>query len=451
MKLKALWYWREHPYEALIQATPEELLQFGPYTVMYAELENLRKEVTYVKNPILKYLLDISALTKLPARENITYKEAIATINEIMRDALSYDNRDYHDYYELYAQYTVAACKEMMTALLLDKRANRALESAMLNYAPIVPYGVDLRKKLIPRKAMESAIQEAPQRWNMPIHPISNFWESIVGSEFTVTENVLRLVKYPFAIMRDAIESTINPLGYVTSEDDDWEDKKILSDDVWKLIREDYVENRPAIGSVKTFAANYFICAYAGYLLSVWGPDYITYIREKFVSLCRCVETCDNGDFKVNLTQAAEAFEGFAPPDDKEILPTQEEQEDIKRNAEKKFGNLFHSNGSTEDDITNFPVNLLTSYIYTARRFKIDQATNMAFLQQHGQAVSDPSYLENNIMICKYKPTDKAEDERILTPAVDLADVGGFTYVIISLDRDGHVTVDSQQTLFGDN
>lgn len=109
-----------------------DLYQYGPFLTMRDNyfFEEFYKEI---KNPLLYYFTDMASILKRAMSYRITPCKKMKTeiTNIINRSSYRYDR---------YADLVSKHGNQILTNIIEIQKKNHVMESAMLNYAPIVPY-----------------------------------------------------------------------------------------------------------------------------------------------------------------------------------------------------------------------------------------------------------------------------------------------------------------------
>lgn len=122
----------------------ELLFSYGPFLVMNNDISKVIDNVFYEDHPIMKMLMDGASITKVGMNDSLTIGEAKTLITNILQKLP--DNNMYADSIQQLAVETLLQIKNV-------QYKGKLLESAMLDYSPIVPY-----QAVIVKPGMDQAI-----------------------------------------------------------------------------------------------------------------------------------------------------------------------------------------------------------------------------------------------------------------------------------------------------
>jgi len=117
------------------------LYQYGPYLIMHNDMTKYRKDsefdkfLSYEKNPLFRFMLDIGTLVKISNQTPRVMKEQMMEVV----NALPKEENEY-------SAIVMKTVRGMLKELRNYQYENHVLESALINYAPIVPYSQTIVK-----------------------------------------------------------------------------------------------------------------------------------------------------------------------------------------------------------------------------------------------------------------------------------------------------------------
>ena len=124
------------------------MYQYGPYMLMntnYSKILTRNKtSILYYKNPIVAFMVDVSDMVKA-VHLNIPIKD----IKEIILNVITSLPNPTNDFFERCAIKTKDIGFRIIKDIQEIQYENNSLESAMLNYSPIVPYSGTIKKENI--------------------------------------------------------------------------------------------------------------------------------------------------------------------------------------------------------------------------------------------------------------------------------------------------------------
>ena len=127
------------------------MYQYGPYMLMNIDyskiISNKEKDNLYYKNPILAFMVDISEIVKaIHSNDTIgNIKEKL--LNIVTRSQnVSIMNKLYDQNAIIFVQKKKKIVFDIIKKIQDYQYENKSLESALLNYSPIVPYSGTLKK-----------------------------------------------------------------------------------------------------------------------------------------------------------------------------------------------------------------------------------------------------------------------------------------------------------------
>ena len=105
------------------------LYQYGPYLIM--NTKSIIKKPDIKDKPIMRLLMDIGELIKI-SKSNLPYMKVKSSIIEVIKDLNTYPYK--------YSDIVRKNGFDLLNKIKMVQRKNNSLESALLNYSPIVPY-----------------------------------------------------------------------------------------------------------------------------------------------------------------------------------------------------------------------------------------------------------------------------------------------------------------------
>lgn len=138
IKYSELMKYPHHYFTEFIQLYRPETLyaiyHYGPYLTMHFNFDNYYNSESicnYHNNPVFRFIMDHAMMIKTIS-DTKTYGNAKDFLLWIIRNANQYDND--------FSQITASNARKCLDNLRSVQYETKSTESAMLNYAPIVPY-----------------------------------------------------------------------------------------------------------------------------------------------------------------------------------------------------------------------------------------------------------------------------------------------------------------------
>ena len=130
------------------------LFQYGPYLVMNNDMTKYRKDsdferyLSYNTNPVFRFMIDMATLVKISNQTPRAMKEKMMeVVNQLPKE----ENK--------YSAIVMKTVRGMLKELHDYQYKNHVLESAMIDYCPIVPYS-----RTIVKPEMEHSINRSIKR-----------------------------------------------------------------------------------------------------------------------------------------------------------------------------------------------------------------------------------------------------------------------------------------------
>lgn len=121
------------------------LYQYGPYLLMNTDYSNVitdnEKPNLYYKNPALAFMIDISEVIK-----TLHSNDTIGNVKENLLNILTRSQSMHNQDSEIYLQKKKEIIFDIIKKIQDYQYENKTLESALLNYSPIVPYSGIIKK-----------------------------------------------------------------------------------------------------------------------------------------------------------------------------------------------------------------------------------------------------------------------------------------------------------------
>lgn len=165
--------------DQLLVTRPDEysflLYQYGPYLVAN-KLEWFHRRLPYIKNDILKLMIYVKQLHSACGLMNTPIKVVKQSIISIMKSTKSF----------IYEKKVYDIGSELLSIIQQKQVEDKATESAMLNYSPIVQYQGNFIRPAEFTKQYDSIIHKMEPNLSELDHLIENF---LVDSIFHVMKN----------------------------------------------------------------------------------------------------------------------------------------------------------------------------------------------------------------------------------------------------------------------
>lgn len=160
------------------------LYQYGPYLIMNNNMAKYRKEISYEKNPIFRFMIDVGTLLKLTHSTPKVMKDIML---DIVKSLPTNGNEWSNKVREI--------VKDMMKNLRDYQYENHVLESAMIDYCPIVPY----TRTIVKPDMQSSTSSESENVLSKYKHSSIEFTDEVINTY--LKENIIDIMMKPKAFL----------------------------------------------------------------------------------------------------------------------------------------------------------------------------------------------------------------------------------------------------------
>ena len=358
---------------------------YGPLLAMSNNFENYK--LSWSSNPLMKAFVDIASLIKCIESKSQT----IANIKSFIISYISANKRFANDCWQ--ANACINTYQKVLDSIRATQYKDNLLESAMIDYAPIVNYSQTVKAPM-----MEDDSNDVQVMLTNTISSDSKTFstdmldEILKNNIFSIVRNSLDSVRSIVPFSDADFFSLYNSRNY---------DKELYGATMYYLIA--YIINKIDTSGVSTL------------LTSLKAMD------------------------KANQSIAEEKFDTQAMINilgDVSLEADLDIPEHMEFQSDKEIASLMNDVDINDDGLSNVEKNYdiykLTDYIYTARRYMYNKYTNSLFLSSHKQ-FNDCSYLKDNLLVAEI------DEQYLCSPVIDLAD--DYKTKLIRLDKDGQISI----------
>ena len=384
------------------------LYQYGPYLIMNVNnIERYSKYVTFINKPELKTLIELANLyNRLNGDHTVSDIKKYLTKKMIDVSSMEYNH---------YTDYLKGVYKENLDKLKEIQYSDKLLESALINYAPIVTYS-----KIIKKPGMEDDISD--------INKTNTDMIKYINSVLSTPDKVFEKITHLFNI--DPFQLLINhdkTIPFNKSED------KICKYN-HKLIELVRLGNK---NIVKPWIVSYYILVYI----------YFNFPRECYDDIINTLlfPVTTNDTEIVSFSDAMEYMLKFdIPEESKSVLSSENEKnmqyeqdkeiEEIMEKAKKLKKSGDKSRYQTNDDIPEYKLEEILAFIYTNPRYTADTYSNSLFLNKNlADGYSHIDIQGKTFLLYEYK------NRYLCIPIVDMSDNNKLK--VIRLDKSDNIEV----------
>jgi hypothetical protein len=410
---------KKYPYvymENIISSNNKEaseslVCNYVPYLFTEYDTDNLNNSVSYDKEPLSKFIFDMSRIHKF-FKSNNTVSDSKKFILDILKNTPNDDNL------KEYSIVIKNTCENILKNIKTYQYENKLLESALVNFSPIVPYSgtikqPNLTESTITNKQNEN-IKPIVELLNKPDQDIKGFIKStLINNIFDILTNSNKFIK------NDNYDIQYN----VKNNDTD----NLLPSDIISLLLSNTKYDVSVI---------YFILSYIYY--SFKREDYPNLINKLSVldDTIKNILTFDN---KVSVETAVEAFSIFSLPSINDSILDIDISENMEYENDRKISKLIDMADVDYDKmkVKNYNLDKLLAFFYNSRRYKTNSYTNSLFLNNN-ESISGYSYIETNeepILVCEI------DDKYLIIPVMDLSD--NYKMKLISIDKNNNIEINT--------
>lgn len=368
-------------FEQLLTDTSALKYLYGPYLVMNNDFNNYK--LTWGRNPILKMFLDVSTLIKLMKQST-----EIRDLKTFIINYLSANSQYNENCWQ--AKVVTVLYQAIYENTKSFQYESKLLESALIDYAPIVQYNGMIKKPL-----MTSEASDVVTTLNSSNSPNTSILDNLLKN------NLFSIMEYSIDGVTPFNDSDFFAL--CTARDN--------TDDLYNTI-------------------SYFICAY---VINRYNKEEIPNVVSTINSINYAKNNIAEEGFDVNVLLSK--LENLSLDNNIESI-CESELNTMEYENDKQVESIMNK-AHVDDDETarlskNYNIDILLNYIYTSRRYMHNAYTN-AFFVNTNQVMQDYSYMKDNILVAEL------EDHFLCTPVMDLAD--DYKVKLIRLDKDGIISI----------
>ena len=383
---------------------------YAPFLLAENNTESLSNSISYDKNSEVKFLFDISKLYKFFNNKEYQISDSKKFILDILRALPT--NSEFNSYTSIIKN----ICNNSLSNIKNYQYENKLLESALVNFSPIVPY---------------SGIIKQP---NMSESTMSNL---DIDRQNSNIDNILHILNKPNSEIKDFIKNTLinNPFDIISNsnkfikndnynkeyniKDDDNVPDNLLPSDIISLLLSN---------SKYDISTIYFIITYIYYSFKKEQyPDVIsklTLLKNTMSDICTFKNT--------SVQTAMESMSNFNLPSISDSILDIDISNNMEYENDKKIEKLMDMTNLNYTDFKTKKYNLdkLLAYVYNSRRFETNPYTNSLFLNNN-EIIEGYSYIQNGdsqILVCEL------DDRQLIIPVMDLSD--NYKLKLITMDKD---------------
>jgi len=373
----------EHPQECLEELGPFGEYLYAPYLIMKNDFSNMH--LTWIEYPLLKMMFDVSCLIKY-LQKTPNYKELKTFILEYITKNASYIEK----YWE--TKTAIEAYRNVLTSAKVVQYDQKQLESAMINYYPIIDYSGICKMPMMTN-------ENSGENDSSTLTPSNNAnMDSMDKRNYLIRYNL-------FSILMNAIDLT--PFN-----DNDFFDLYNI-----KVLNEEHQN-----------AIKYYILAYIIYHCTSANADAVC-IKLKLIDAAtdKIAEEKFNTDDLIAI---------FSETSTEAITNIEEDKVHLEYETDKLNEKLYDMANLDDNDTSNlgkkYNIYILTNYMYNARRYTHNKYTN-AFFINNNKELHDYTYLQDEILVVEI------DNEYLCSPVIDLAD--DYKMKLIRVDRNDVVSI----------
>lgn len=397
-----------------IRTLESVIYNYAPFLFSEYATENLNNSISYDKDPATKFIFDMSRIYKFFKSNNNTISDSKKFILDVLRNTPSNINQ------MEYSNSIKSACENILKNIRTYQYENKLLESALVNFSPIVPYSGTIKQ---PNMTESSTITNTSNNEN--IEPIINILNK-------PDQEIKEFIKN--TLINNIFDIFSGSANFIKNDNYDYQ-YNIKSKDNNSMLPSDIISlllsnNRYNISVI------YFILSYIYY--SFKREEYPNVINR--LSLLKdTIKNILTFDNKTSMKTALEGVMSFNLPSIDDSLLDIDVSENMEYENDRKLSKLMDMADLEYKNLEskNYKLDKLLGFFYNSRRYKTNSYTNSLFLNNN-ESVAGYSYIETNeepILVCE------VDDKYLIIPVMDLAD--NYKMKLISMDKDGNIEINT--------